>query len=301
MTLPSTHPSSFTERRTGAFWPSLLLAAGALLLAGPARAVGTTVNVEVVERDSGATLPVYPHQGAQYVAGRPGARYAIRVSNRSGARVLAVMSIDGVNIVSGQTAAWSQGGYVLGPWQTHEITGWRKSPQEVAAFEFTALPDSYAARTGRPDDVGVIGVAVFTERPAYVRPAPERSWDEQRGRLNGGAGLNSARAEKAAPAAAAAPPSPSQDAAGASARSSAQEAESKLGTGHGAREASYSSSTSFVRSSSRPVELISIRYDRHENLARAGIIGAEWPAWPAPPRPFPRSGSRGFVPDPPAW
>ena len=183
----------------------------------------------------------------------------------------------------------------------------------MAAFEFTALPDSYAARTGRPDDVGVIGVAVFTERPVYMRPAPERSWDEQRGRLNGGAGSNSTRAEKAAPAAAAAPPSPSQDAAGASAgsldrnsagtsaRSSAQEAESKLGTGHGAREASYSSTTNFVRSSSRPVELVSIRYDRYETLARAGFIGAERPAWPAPPRPFPRSGSRGFVPDPPAW
>ncbi len=301
MKLCSTRRSTPTLYRTGAFWPSLLLAAGVLLLAGPVRAVGSTVDVEVVERDTGATLPIYPHQGAQYVAGRPGARYAIRVSNRSGARVLAVMSVDGVNIVSGQTAAWNQGGYVLGPWQTHEITGWRKSPQEVAAFEFTALPDSYAARTGRPDDVGVIGVAVFTERHVYVRPAPERNWDEQRGRLNGGASSNSARAEKAAPAgpaAAAAPPSPSQDAAGTSARSSAQEAESKLGTGHGAREASYSSTTSFVRSSSRPVELVSIRYDRYENLARAGIIGAERPA---SPRPFPRSGARGFVPDPPAW
>ena len=302
MTLRSTQ----ALRRAGALWPSLLLAAGALLLAGPAHAVGSIVDVEVVERDSGATLPVYPHQGSQYVAGRPGARYAIRVSNRSGSRVLAVMSVDGVNIVSGQTAAWNQGGYVLGPWQTHEITGWRKSPQEVAAFEFTALPDSYAARTGRPDDVGVIGVAVFTERPVYVPPA-ERNWNEQRGRFDGGLGANSAKAEKAAPAAPAATaappvtPSPSQDAAGASARRSAQEAESKLGTGHGAREASYSSTTTFVRSSSRPVELVSIRYDRYENLARAGIIDAEWPAWPAPPRPFPRSGARGFVPDPPAW
>lgn len=308
MTLPSTHPSSFTRRHAGAFWPSLLLATGALLLAGPARAVGSTVDVEVIERDSGASLPIYPHQGAQYVVGRPGARYAIRVSNRSGARVLAVMSIDGVNIISGQTAAWNQGGYVLGPWQTHEITGWRKSPQEVAAFEFTALPDSYAARTGRPDDVGVIGVAVFTERPAYVRPAPERRWDEQRGRLDGKTSSNSARAEKGAPAtpgAAAAANSPSLDAAGASTRSSdrgpALEAESKLGTGHGAREASYSSTTSFVRSSSRPVELVSIRYDRYENLARDGVIGAEWPAGPAPARPFPGSGSRHFVPDPPAW
>ena len=210
------------------------------------------------------------------------------------------MSVDGVNIVSGQTAAWNQGGYVLGPWQTHEITGWRKSPHEVAAFEFTALPDSYAARTGRPDDVGVIGVAVFTERPVYVRPAPERSWDEQRGRFDGGVGANSDRAEKAAPAAPpAAAPSPSQGAAGAMARRAPQEAESRLGTGHGAREASYSSTTQFVRSGSRPHEVVSLRYDRHENLVRAGVIAEEWPS--PSPRPFPRSSAQGFVPDPPAW
>jgi hypothetical protein len=277
---------------------SLLLAGIALLFSGPTHAVGGTVDVQVVERDTGATLPVYHHRGAQYVPGRPGARYAIRVSNRSGQRVLAVMSVDGVNIVSGQTAAWNQGGYVLGPWQTHEITGWRKSPHEVAAFEFTALPDSYAARTGRPADVGVIGVAVFTERPVHVRPAPARSWDEQRGRFDADAGVggNSARAEKAAPSAAA--PAPSQDAAGAVARRAPQEAESRLGTGHGAREASYSSTTQFVRASSRPHELVSIRYDRHENLVRTGVIADEWPAQP---RPFPRSRAQGFVPDPPVW
>ena len=288
-------------RRAVALCPSMLLAAGALFGAAAAHAVGATVDVQVVERDTGVTLPVYHHRGAQYVPGRPGARYAIRVSNRSGQRVLAVMSVDGVNIVSGQTAAWNQGGYVLGPWQTHEITGWRKSPHEVAAFEFTALPDSYAARTGRPDDVGVIGVAVFTERPVPVRPAPERSWDEERGRFDGGAGVgaNSARAEKAAPAVpSAAAPAPGQDSAGALARRAPQEAESRLGTGHGALEASYSSTTQFVRASSRPHELVSIRYDRHENLVRAGVIADEWPA---APRPFPRSRAQGFVPDPPAW
>lgn len=283
-------------RRAGACWPSLLLAAGAVLLAGPARAVGSTVDVEVVERETGTTLQVYHHKGSQYVAGRPGARYAIRVSNRTGARVLAVMSVDGVNIVSGQTAAWNQGGYVLGPWQTHEIAGWRKSPHQVAAFEFTALPDSYAARTGRPNDVGVIGVAVFAERPVYTRPAPEVSRDESRGRLGDSAGASAERAENAAPATAPAP-AQSQDAGVASQRS-AQEAESKLGTGHGAREASYSSTTHFIRSSGRPIELVSLQYDRFDNLVRAGVVGGEWPA---PPRPFPRSGAHGFVPDPPAW
>ena len=47
---------------------------------------------------------------------------------------------------------------------------------EVAAFYFTQLPDSYAARTDRPDNVGVIGVAVFREyqppRPAVLARHP---------------------------------------------------------------------------------------------------------------------------------
>jgi hypothetical protein len=279
--------------RAGWLLPSLLCAAGAALWSGPAAAIGSPVDVEVIDRDAGHALRVVAFRGSHYVAGRPGARYAIRVSNRSGARVLAVMSVDGVNIVSGQTASWQQSGYVLEPWQTHEITGWRKSQREVAAFEFTALPDSYAARTGRPDDVGVIGVAVFGERPAVPAPTQELSRDDSRGRAEGGVG---AAAERAAPSAA---PAPAQDAAKPSAQRSTVEPAQKLGTGHGAREDSYASTTTFVRSSSQPLALVTIQYDRYENLVRAGVIrdGRRTPQ----PRPFPRADVPGFVPDPPSW
>jgi hypothetical protein len=86
----------------------------------------------------------------------------------------------------------------------------------------------------------------------------------------------------------------SADAAG---RAAAMEPAERLGTGHGARERSYASSTSFVRRSSTPVELISVQYDRWENLVRAGVI----PQFGlANPRPFPKSARHdGFVPDPP--
>jgi hypothetical protein len=283
--------------RAGRLWPSMLVAAAACLGARHACAVGSMVDVEVIERDTGHRLQVFPFKGTQYVAGRPGTRYAIRVSNRSGGRVLAVMSVDGVNIVSGQTASWNQSGYVLEPWQSHEITGWRKSQQEVAAFEFTALPDSYAARTGRPGDVGVIGVAVFAERPLapppLPLPEPEVSLSERRDRQESAAG---ASAEKAAPSAAPAPTT--QDSALSAARRSEVDATRKLGTGHGARETSYSGRTTFIRSSSQPLELVSIQYDRYENLVSAGVIRGSRPSHPSP---FPRSGAHGFVPDPPNW
>src|SRR5206468_13111563 len=86
------------------------------------------------------------------------------------------------------TASTGQTGYVLGPWASADITGWRKSYAEAAAFYFTALPDSYAARTDRPDHVGVIGAAVFRER--VVQPV-QRPWDAQppvaSGRIDGAA------------------------------------------------------------------------------------------------------------------
>jgi len=138
----------------------------------PAQAIGRLADVTIVDRDTGATLPVHYARGEYWVAGRPGARYAISVRNRLGERVLAVPSVDGVNVLSGETAAWDQRGYVFSPHERYQITGWRKSDSQVAAFEFSHIANSYAARTGRPAHVGVIGVALFREQPPVPLPAP---------------------------------------------------------------------------------------------------------------------------------
>src|SRR6185503_11696034 len=128
----------------------------------------------------GRTLPIYQHEGRLYVAGEPRHQYELRVRNSSNMRVLAVTSVDGVNVITGQTAAQEQSGYVLGRWDSVRIEGWRKSLDEVATFYFTKLADSYAARTGRPRDVGVIGVALFREyQPPYQKPCC-RPWLEKR-------------------------------------------------------------------------------------------------------------------------
>ena len=149
----------------------IMIGAAGLTLIGAAGAHVVTpvapATVEILDRSEGRVLPTYWHQGRRYVVGKPGNEYAIRVRNPSGGRVLAVMSVDGVNVISGDSASPSQSGYVLAPGETADIAGWRKSMSRTAAFYFTALPDSYAARTGRLENVGVIGVALFRER---VRP-----------------------------------------------------------------------------------------------------------------------------------
>ena len=130
----------------------------------PALAVGTIADIEIHDRAQNRALPVYVHEGRHYVVGNPGNEYEIRMRNRQRGDILAVVSIDGIDAMSGDTADGDQGGYVLGAHQGFGVKGWRKNLDRVAAFYFTALPDSYAARTGRPGNVGVIGVAVFRKK-----------------------------------------------------------------------------------------------------------------------------------------
>jgi len=243
--------------------------------ARPARLIDLTV----VDRDTGQPLAPHYKEGRAHVAGVPGHRYAVRLTNRSGARVLAVLSVDGVNAVTGETASPDQGGYVLGPWESTQILGWRKSLDEVAQFTFTALPDSYASQTGRPANVGVIGVAVFEERqvPIERKRTPQVSAGE-------------------APAAAPAAPREEAEAADAApqrAQASAARPAERLGTGHGERETSTVTQTRFVRASSRPAEQVAIGYDSYRNLVARGIIVR--PVAEREPVPFPGA----FVPDPP--
>ena len=257
-----------------------------LLTSLPAQAMGSLADIRVLDRDTDEVLPVYEHAGQYWVAGRPGARYAIALRNQQDGRLLAVTSVDGVNVVSGQTAAWNQTGYVLGAWQAYEVTGWRKSDHEVAAFEFTDLGNSYAARTGRPAHVGVIGVALFRERP--VDP-PEVSYSEaenqrpsRRFEASEGAG---APVPRAAP----------------SAKADVTDAHPtlrspRLGTGHGERERSRVSHTAFDRLHSAPDEVIEIRYDSRENLVAMGVLPS--PRAPRTPHAFPGSGRGRYVPDP---
>jgi len=150
----------------------------------------TQASVEIVDRTERRVLPMYRHQGRRYVVGKPGNEYTIRVRNGAAGRILAVMSVDGVNVITGDTASMQQSGYVLAPYESADIAGWRKSMARTAAFYFTALPDSYAARTGRPDNVGVIGVAVFRERARPIVLEEFRRKDA--GRESGGERLRGA-------------------------------------------------------------------------------------------------------------
>ena len=245
---------------------------------------GSLANLEVYDRTAGRTLPIYEHEGRLYVAGEPRHQYELRDPQFVRGSLLAVTSVDGVNVVSGETASQEQSGYVLGAWDSVRIEGWRKSLDDVATFYFTRLADSYAARTGRPHDVGVIGVALFRERRLPHRPCCT-PWLEDRAAAPSAAPEASAEASQDAQTA--------RDSAGAGAR---QRSESKLGTGHGHREASPAQYVDFRRASSTPDETLVIYYDSRRNLVSQGVLPQPERPWMADrrPDPFPN----GFVPDP---
>ncbi len=230
-------------------------------------------KLEVYDRTDQRTLPIYVHEGRLYVAGEPGHRYELRLHNRSNERLLAVTSVDGVNVITGETASQQQSGYVLEAWDGVEIEGWRKSLDDIATFYFTRLSKSYAARTGRPHDVGVIGVALFRE----YRPCCRQHALEDRDAAAPEVPLASAEAKEDEVSTA-----------------SPQRTREKLGTGHGHRESSPARYVDFQRASDTPEETIAVYYDSRKNLMAQGVIRER--RWYAERQanPFPD----GFVPDP---
>ncbi len=316
---------NFTSTLRAAGWAALFGAATAWLPAAsayspaPAPYVKSAlVQVDVYDRFDRSALPVHTKDGRHYIVGAPGHEYAVRIRNCTGGRVLVVTSVDGVNVISGDTAAPAQSGYVLEPWASVEIAGWRKSMERTAAFYFTDLGDSYAARTGRPRNVGVIGVAVFPEkappRVAWREDYFGRKQSAAESDAQPGAGARDNRAADTPAAAAPAAPAPLASSVQEQAEPKRERAAvdemvaqsrkddvvkslGKLGTGHGRNEASRVSVVQFERASSSPAEVVTVQYDRRENLIALGVLPEPRPYLARrTPDPFPAA--IRFAPDP---
>jgi hypothetical protein len=127
----------------------------------------------------GDPLPSLTSAGARYVIGDEGERYQIEVENNSPGRFEIVATVDGLDVIDGQDGDFSKRGYLIDPWGSLTIEGFRDSSESVRAFRFGNLEDSYAASRGKGMNIGVIGVALFEEQgffwPNHVRdPYPRR-------------------------------------------------------------------------------------------------------------------------------
>lgn len=211
-------------------------------------------TLEVIDA-AGAVLPTFHHRGRTYVLGALGERYQLRVRNGSPRRAEVVLSVDGRDVVDGRPAALDKRGYVVPPHGEVVVDGFRLSDASVAAFRFSSVRDSYAARMGNARDVGVVGAAVFLERaPAIAErrlraePAPEAG----------------ATADRSAPPAAA--PEAAERHAGKASRAERP----GLGTEFGEQRESRVTEVAFERDG-RPAAVLSLRYDDRAGLLALGI------------------------------
>jgi hypothetical protein len=283
----------------------LLVTAG--LLGTPALACsqdsydpGTRVAVSV-EVD-GHDAPLYPAPDGsmrRYLEAREGASYAVRLQNRTGERVGVVLTVDGLNAISGVQAiaySWAPPGrmYVLDPWDSTTVRGWRTSLSEVRRFTFVDEHSSYAARSGKANGkMGWIEIAVYRERRALARgPWEPRVRGEARpgGEASrDGAGDAPAPAERNTPEA--------DGPADAKSASRAPRSEAYPGTGWGRPSDDPAEVVSF-NPEPRAAETITLRYEYAGALRALGIVPR--PDWARDRLRDRENGTWGYA-QPPAW
>ncbi len=266
----------------------LALLAPTLASAHPASRSGYRVQLE---DEYGRSLNAYHHRGQTYVLGQYNHRYNVRVYNDSGRRIEAVVTVDGRDAISGAKGDYvRQRGYVIQPWSSVLVEGFRQNHSNVAAFRFTTPGDSYSGRMGTPQHVGVVGVAVFRERHRrrYRKPVAKRRAKSKRhyNPFDDDADRGAA-------------PAPSMDAlGGASAESAPRRRRSaqNLGTRYGESRYSPVVEVSFKRRrSNRPDQILAVYYDDAQGLASKGV--QLYPPYSSyAPQPFPE---RQFAPPPP--
>ncbi len=280
-----------------------------------------------VENEWGRELPTFYKQGQTYVLGSLGERYSVRVRNQSGTRVEAVVTVDGRDVVSGDEGDFvGERGYLIDAYGEVVIEGFRRNYDEVAAFRFSSPGDSYSSRMGTPQNVGIIGVALFPERIRRVpiakpiarpRPVPY-SYNYGRGGVGTGYGRSESKSRSAAPSSSATQ-APARTQSGASAERSAGDelrrdsegyaagnsdssssyrpgapapAEAdNLGTEYGESVGSAAREVTFVRADAKhPAAVLTVRYDDAHGLQARGIqLYPSRPIARATPDPFPRN------------
>ncbi len=121
----------------------------------------------------GRRIPEYGHRGKTFVEGRRAHRYEIKFKNSRAERVLAVPTVDGLNVIDGNPHTDSSPGYVVQPYSSLTVSGWRKSLSEINYFEFTDRSGGYATKTHGGQNSGVIGVQVWAEKRVVPPPTQE--------------------------------------------------------------------------------------------------------------------------------
>ena len=132
---------------------------------------------------NGRPVQEYYKENKTFVEGRENTEYTIRFRNNSHKRVMAIFSVDGVDVLKGKKASEAESGYIVDPFSNIEIKGYRINENEVAKFRFSESGRSYSNTVGALTEDkytgekyrekttrnnGTIGVRVYEEKvPDY--------------------------------------------------------------------------------------------------------------------------------------
>ena len=128
-------------------------------------------NIELRVLVNGRPVREYTHQGLTFIESRHGSQYVIKVKNDNATRVMVVVSVDGLDVITGKPADKTNKGYIVDAYSSTEIKGYRTSDNESVKFIFVSKDQSYVANAAPGDarNSGVIGIRVFEEKPEKVK------------------------------------------------------------------------------------------------------------------------------------
>lgn len=237
------------------------------------------------------------HNGATYLPVEVGREFEITLHNSTNKRVVGVVSVDGLSVMNGEDANYNNSGYVIPAYGSYTVKGWRRGDSEVASFEVTKPGSSYAEKTGRPNNVGVIGVIFYPEKIEYtLRGTLTRNSDgDNTFRMNDiqprrgicGQSVNATYSSKTTCGF-------DDDGYEELTSGGIELPDAPVGTGYGRKQADRVRETEFKRDE-RSKQIVTLYYDTVSNLVAKGVPvrhhgGA--------PNPFPAEDSKFFCPEP---
>ena len=124
-------------------------------------------NYEMEVFVHGKHIKEYIHQNKTYVEGRKNSTFSIKLRNNSSEKALFVLTIDGLSVIDGKDASFDSRGYIINGYDSMIVNGWRVNDNEVAQFFFSSPDESYRKRMSKGNNLGILGLAVFTEKEKY--------------------------------------------------------------------------------------------------------------------------------------
>ena len=220
----------------------------AVALALPLFATTRDDSPELTVLVGGTPLHEYAHRGATYIEATRGREFTIRLRNPTAQRVAVALSVDGLNTIDAKhTDAWGASKWVLAPYETTEISGWQVSGHAARRFFFTGERNSYGAKLGQTQNLGIIEAVFYRERVPRWSEGPREYSRDQRGE---------------------APPAPS-----ASQRQAAAD-DDYAATGMGRRTRNTVEEVE-IELERTPIAALAIRYEFRPQLVKLGVFDAD--------------------------